>query len=135
MKKALTLLILLTAFLSGHSQVGHLPRTTPESVGIPSRALARLTDSLMALPRTALHSLVVLRHGKVAYECYPQPFSAESGHTLYSCSKTFVAAAIGIAIDEGRLRVDSHAAHFFPTAQGDSRNYSRKTIVPFTALG
>src|SRR3712207_8175513 len=94
-----------------------------------------LTDSLMALPRTALHSLVVLRHGKVAYECYPQPFSAESGHTLYSCSKTFVAAAIGIAIDEGRLRVDSHAAHFFPTAQGDSRNYSRKTIVPFTALG
>src|SRR3712207_1426576 len=95
MKKALTLLILLTAFLSGHSQVGHLPRTTPESVGIPSRALARLTDSLMALPRTALHSLVVLRHGKVAYECYPQPFSAESGHTLYSCSKTFVAAAIG----------------------------------------
>lgn len=128
MKKALTLLILLTAFLSGHSQVGHLPRTTPESVGIPSRALARLTDSLMALPRTALHSLVVLRHGKVAYECYPQPFSAESGHTLYSCSKTFVAAAIGIAIDEGLLRLDSPVANFFPMTHRDSVNYRRMTV-------
>src|SRR3712207_9029210 len=114
MKKALTLLILLTAFLSGHSQVGHLPRTTPESVGIPARALDRLTDSHMALPRTALHSLVVLRHGKVPSECYPQPCSAESGHALYSCCKAYGAAAIGIAIDEGRVRLDSRVAAFFP---------------------
>ena len=120
--------IILLFALPLHAQVGDLPRTCPEAVGIPSRAVSRLMDSLMALPRANMHSLVVMRHGKVAYECYPAPFKAESMHTMYSCSKTFVAAAVGIAIDEGRLRLDSRVADFFPMSHPDSVNLRAMTV-------
>ena len=42
---------------------------------------------------------MVLRHGKVITEIYPEPFAPEYRHTVYSCSKTFVGAAVGLAID------------------------------------
>ena len=41
--------IILLFALPLHAQVGDLPRTCPEAVGIPSRAVSRLMDSLMAL--------------------------------------------------------------------------------------
>ena len=46
----------------------------------------------VALPKTDIHSVVVLRHGKVIGEIYPAPFAPEYRHTMYSCSKTFVGA-------------------------------------------
>ena len=119
---------LLFSWLTTHAQVGDLPRTRPETVGISTPTVNRLMDSLMALPRTSIHSLIVMRHGQVAYEAYPIPFRAESMHTMYSCSKTFVAAAVGIAIEEGRLRTDSRVADFFPMTHPDSTNYRQMTV-------
>ncbi|MBQ8501971.1 MAG: serine hydrolase [Bacteroides sp.] len=121
--------LLLLAFLVSsllHAQVGELPRATPESVGISSKTIIALFDSAMALPKTEIHSLLVLRHGKVVGELYPRPFAAQYRHTMYSCSKTFVAAAIGLAIDENRLRLTDRVAAFFPEHLPD-------TITPYLA--
>ena len=68
-------------------------------------AVTALFDSLMALPKTDIHSVVVLRHGKVIGEIYPAPFAPEYRHTMYSCSKPFVGAAVGLAIADNRLRM------------------------------
>ena len=80
----------LLGALAVHAQVNELPRSTPEAEGVPSKAVTALFDSLMALPGTDIHSVVVLRHGKVIGEIYPAPFAPEYRHTMYSCSKTFV---------------------------------------------
>lgn len=117
------LLIFLTsiyAVMQMYGQVNVLERCTPESQGVPSDKITALFDSLMAFPDTEIHSVMVLRHGKVIAEMYPAPFKAEYGHQLFSCSKTFTAAAVGIAIMENRLRLDDRLAAFFPDFLPDS---------------
>ena len=96
------------------AQTNELPRSTPEEQGVPSKALTALFDSLHALPLTDMHAVVVMRHGKVIGEMYPQPFAPEYRHTMYSCSKTFVGVAVGLAIADNRLRVEDRVATFFP---------------------
>ena len=69
-------------------QVGGLERSIPEKEGVPSEKIIALFDSLMAFPDTEIHSVMVLRNGKVIAEMYPAPFRPEYGHQLFSCSKT-----------------------------------------------
>ena len=54
----------LLGALAVHAQVNELPRSTPEAEGVPSKAVTALFDSLMALPETDIHSVVVLRDRK-----------------------------------------------------------------------
>ena len=110
----------LLGALAVHAQINELPRSTPEAEGVPSKAVTALFDSLMALPKTDIHSVVVLRHGKVIGEIYPAPFAPEYRHTMYSCSKTFVGAAVGLAIADNRLRLTDRVGTFFPELLPDS---------------
>ena len=110
----------LMASLSANAQINELPRSTPEEQGVPSKALVALFDSLHALPLTDMHAVVVMRHGKVIGEMYPKPYAPEYRHTMYSCSKTFVGIAVGLAIEDNRLRLDDRVAAFFPELLPDS---------------
>lgn len=110
----------LLASLSVRAQINELPRSTPEAEGVPSKAIAALFDSLTALPQTDIHSVMVLRHGKVIAEIYPAPFAPQYRHTMYSCSKTFVGAAVGLAIADNRLRLTDRVGAFFPDLLPDS---------------
>lgn len=114
----LALYLLVRAPLN--AQVNELQRSTPEAEGIPSAALITLFDSLTALPQTDIHSVMVVRHGKVIGEIYPAPFAPEYRHTMYSCSKTFVGAAVGLAIADNRLRLTDRVGSFFPEMLPDS---------------
>ncbi len=108
------------------AQTGDLQRATPESQGVPSKAVISYFDSIMSLKTTEIHSALLMRHGKVIGEIHPKPFAAEYGHTLFSCSKTFLSAAVGIAIEENRLRANDRLATFFPELLPD-------TISPWLA--
>ena len=112
------------------AQVNELPRSTPEAEGIPSKAVTALFDSLMLLPKTEIHSVMVLRYGKVVAEIYPAPFAPEYSHTMYSCSKTFVSAAVGLAVADNRLRLTDRVATFFPESLPDtiSTNLAAMTV-------
>lgn len=98
---------------AGNAQTHQLERTSPEAEGVSSKAVMAMMDSLTSLPGVDIHSIVVARNGKVIGEAYPAPFSDEYKHTLYSCSKTFVSTAIGIAIGENRLRLTDRVAPLF----------------------
>lgn len=110
----------LMASLSANAQTNELPRSTPEEQGVPSKALVALFDSLHALPLTDMHAVVVMRHGKVIGEMYPKPYAPEYRHTMYSCSKTFIGIAVGLAIEDNRLRLDDRVAAIFPELLPDS---------------
>lgn len=113
--KAMLLVVAIAcATQSATAQINELPRVTPESVGISSKVIANYFDSVMSLKDTEIHSVLLMRHGKVIGEIHPSPFKAEYGHTLFSASKTFTCAAIGIAIKENLLRIDDRLAIFFP---------------------
>ncbi len=67
-------------------------------------ALAGVVRSLTALPE--LHSLMVLRHGRVVAEGWAEPYAADRLHEVYSLSKSVTSTAVGFAVDEGLFGVD-----------------------------
>lgn len=129
MMKHLLLVLALSAGLSASAQTRQIARSVPEACGIPSEAVARFFDSLMVIPRTSIHSVMILRHDKVVAEMYPRPFRDAYPHTLYSCSKTFVSAAVGILVGEGRLKLTDRVASFFPESLPDTLSDGLKAMT------
>lgn len=130
MRKFLFVALLLCATVCAKAQINEIPRSIPEEQGVPSGALVELFDSLHFMPGTDIHGMIVMRHGKVVGEFYPAPFAAEYQHTQYSSSKTLVSIAVGIAIDENRLRLTDRVATFFPEYLPDSisANLAKMTL-------
>lgn len=121
MKRQLLFLVTAIALtLLSAAQSTSLPRSTPAAEGISTQAVINMMDTLMAIPNCDIHHVMVLRHGKVVAELHPAPFRGVDSHTLYSASKTFTSLAVGMAIDENRLRLTDRVASFFPDKMPDS---------------
>ena len=86
---------------------------SPESAGIPSRAILNFLQRIDA-ERICMHGFLLVRHNRIAAEGYWAPWSAERTHRIYSVSKSFVALAVGMMIDEGKLALDDRVAEYFP---------------------
>jgi CubicO group peptidase (beta-lactamase class C family) len=128
-KRAFLTTLLIGGWLAAQAQTNDLPRTSPEAVGMRSEQVSAFFDSLLAYPKTEIHSCIVMRHGKVVGEMYPAPFRAEFLHTQFSCSKTFVAAAVGIAIGEKKLRLTDKLVSFFPDQLPNIVSWQLKSIT------
>ena len=90
-----------------------LERTTPENVGLSSEAVIDFIDTAKERG-IAMHSLMVLRHGKVAAELYWKPYGEHTKNHVYSFSKSLTSAAIGFAVEEGLLSYEDRLCSFFP---------------------
>lgn len=90
-----------------------LPRSLPEAQGVDSGGLGRFVSELERRV-DAVHSLMLVRHGKVVAEGYWAPYRAEDRHVMYSVTKSFTSTAIGFASQEGRLSVDDTLLSHFP---------------------
>jgi len=90
-----------------------LPRATPASANVDS---ARLLEYVEALDSQVdgMHSLMVVRGGKVIAEGWWTPYEAKTQHTMYSLSKSFTSTAIGLAQAEGKLSIDDTVVSLFP---------------------
>ena len=110
-----SLLVALTfaAGTSGLAAQTSLPRGTPESQGVAS---AGVLDFVQAADSAidAMHSVMIVRHGKVVAEGWWAPYDARTPHVLYSLSKSFTSTAVGLAVAEGKLSVDDQVLKFFP---------------------
>ena len=85
----------------------------PEQLGITSASLINLIETAAARD-LCLHSLMVIRHGKVAAQMWWKPYSPEKPHHLYSFSKSITCTAVGFAISEGLLSLDDRVVKFYP---------------------
>ena len=128
-RRLITIIMMTCMWLAVSAQTDDLPRTSPEAMGIPSGQVSAFFDSLLAYPQTEIHSCIVMRHGKVVGEMYPAPFRADYPHTQFSCSKTFVAAAVGIAISEKKLRLTDKLVSFFPDKLPNIVSWRLKSIT------
>lgn len=90
-----------------------LPRSRPEAQGVsPAAVLAFVQAADRRLD--SLHSVMVVRHGRVVAEGWWAPYAAGTRHQLYSLSKSFTATAVGLAAAEGKLSPDDPVLRFFP---------------------
>jgi CubicO group peptidase (beta-lactamase class C family) len=90
-----------------------LPRSTPEHEGMSSAAVLGFIQAIDT-SIDAMHSVMIVRHGRVVAEGWWSPYDARTPHVLYSLSKSFTSTAVGLAIAEGKLSLDDEVLKFFP---------------------
>jgi CubicO group peptidase (beta-lactamase class C family) len=95
------------------TEPGDFPRSTPEAEGIPSAAIRAFVEAADREVH-AIHSVMLLRHGRLLAAGWWEPYGAALPHLLYSLSKSFTSTAIGMLVAEGRLSVDDLVLDFFP---------------------
>ena len=109
----------------GDNKKCELKSNIPENLGISSSAILKFVNHLESR-KLCLHSFMILRGGEIAAEGYYPPFAPDTLHRMYSTSKTFVAVAIGMLIDEKKLKLENKVADFFP-------EYLPKNLHPYIA--
>jgi CubicO group peptidase (beta-lactamase class C family) len=108
--------LLLAAVLS-HAAAAEarpsLPRSTPEAEGVDSAGLLGLVEAFDT-KINSVHSLMLVRHGKVVAEGWWAPYVASDRHIMYSVTKSFTSTAIGFAQQEGLLNINDLVLSHFP---------------------
>ncbi|HTO51935.1 MAG TPA: serine hydrolase [Myxococcota bacterium] len=119
------------------------PTVAPEAVGLSGGALEALAQRIRPGELENVHSLLVLRGGKLAFERYfagqdarwgeasgPASFDRDTLHDVRSVSKSVVSALVGIAHGEGLLPdLDAPIASFFPEqARGCEAELAGRTL-------
>lgn len=87
--------------------------STPEEQGIDS---GKLADALLTMreQKVNIHSLLIVRNGRVIVDAYFYPYDGKSVHNMRSDTKSVTTTLIGIAIDQGKLNLDDPMISFFP---------------------
>src|ERR1700759_1471134 len=90
-----------------------LPHSSPEEQGVSSAGIIKFIEAANK-SKCEFHSFILMRHGKVIAEGWWNPYKPELRHSLYSCSKSFTATAIGFAISEKLISLNDKVVSFFP---------------------
>ncbi|WCC79264.1 serine hydrolase [Cutibacterium equinum] len=95
-----------------------------------------MIDSVLDITADALeqagvhpHRLIVRQHGQVVGRRRWAPWSPEVPSLVYSCSKTFTSAAVGIAVDRGAFGYDDTLADLLPAACTDQTGPLARSIT------
>jgi CubicO group peptidase (beta-lactamase class C family) len=106
----------------------HWPVATIESVGLSSETLCPMVKWLSDWKEGNVHSVLVVRHGKLVFEHYfagtdenlgkqvgEVNFGPETRHDARSMTKSVTDLLVGIAIDRGWIKsIDASVFSFFP---------------------
>ncbi len=88
--------------------------SSPEAQGMDADRIGQMLAHVQET-RLAFHSLLIIRHGYIVNETYFEPYQRSTRHQLYSCTKSFVATLVGIALDHGYIdRIDHRVLDYFP---------------------
>lgn len=85
---------------------------TPAVQALADYAFPPRDDSTRTGVRT--DALVVIRDGRLVYERYAPPFTADSLHSTWSISKSLMACVLGVAYGQGRFQLDDPVATYYP---------------------
>ena len=133
-KHAILSAVMLSVWLSASAQISGT--AIPETQGVPSRAILEWVDTVER-DIDALHSFMLVRHGSIIAEGWWSPYQRDRPHMLYSLSKSFTATAVGLAAEEGKLKLDDTVASFFPDRLPDSPsdNLTRMRVRDLLCMG
>jgi CubicO group peptidase (beta-lactamase class C family) len=116
--------LLLAMAGAGSAPAAQWETATPAEVGLKAAVLDGNVAELLAANKTGAAVLAV--RGKLVWERYWGGFGPGSRFDTYSAGKAYAAAAIGLLIDDGKLKLDEPACRILTEWAGDGR--SRITI-------
>jgi CubicO group peptidase (beta-lactamase class C family) len=95
-------------------------------VSLINKMIERITDG--TYPN--VHSILIVKDGKLILEEYFYEYSANTLHQLRSASKTFVSAMTGLAVQNHYIKsLDDHVVSYFPEYQIRNANAQKSTIT------
>jgi CubicO group peptidase (beta-lactamase class C family) len=106
-----------------------LARSLPADQGVDPAAVLAFLDAVEADSSLELHSLMVLRHGKVVAEGWWAPHTPERTRLLYSLSKSFTSTALGFALSEGLFDLDDRVVSHFPEFAADITDPGSRSVT------
>jgi CubicO group peptidase (beta-lactamase class C family) len=86
-------------------------KVTPASVGLSASALQQVARTAQV---GKSHCLVVVRDAKIAGEWYFDGTGPDSTHNVFSATKSIASTLVGIAQDEGDLRITDRVSTYVP---------------------
>ena len=88
-------------------------RVSPESQGVSSNTIADFLQALAADRELNMHSVLVLRHGKLLAQAAFGEQDLQLWKMTFSACKSIVSLAVGLLIDEGKLSLDTRVTELF----------------------
>jgi len=111
---------------------------TPEEVGMDSELLRKMNEDMVLQMRlhVDVHSVHVIRKGYIVAEQYYSPeYSEDSLHLIFSCTKSILSAAYGIAMEKGHINnLDTALYDYFPDYISDGDSSLKEQISLYHAL-
>ena len=95
------------------------PTAGPAEMGLRSEVLDGTLKELLGANKTGAAVLAV--KGKLVWEHYWNGFGPSSRFDLYSAGKAYAAAAIGLLMDDGKVKVDDPACSILTEWSEDER--------------
>lgn len=87
-------------------------RITPEAAGISSKKVLKFINSLEK-HGIVMHSVLLMKGDKLFCEGYYAPFDVNFNHRMYSQTKSYVAVAIGLLEEDGKINLDDKVCDYF----------------------
>ena len=84
-----------------------MPRSTPETHGMSSQYILDLLDAF-DYADAEVHNILMAIDGEVVFEGHYAPYTALDPHIMFSGTKIFTNAAVGVAVTEGYLHLDDY---------------------------
>ena len=88
-------------------------RATPESCGVSSKLIHDYIQKISADKTLNMHNIMILRDGKVMFECCFGGQDIATPKMTFSACKSITSIAIGMLIDDGLLSLSESAASVF----------------------
>ncbi len=88
-------------------------KSIPEKEGIPSKCIIKFIEQLEKND-VNMHSLLMFRNNKLIFDGYYKPFDENTMHRMFSVTKSFVSAAIGILYGKNLIDINDPIIKYFP---------------------
>ena len=98
-----TLFLMLGLILATPAAAAEWPRIEPAAAGLDAARLDAMAQAIRHGDFEKVTSVVVARHGKLAFEAYFDEGGAEALRNTRSATKTLTGLLIGIALDQGLI--------------------------------
>ncbi len=110
------------------------PVSTPEAQGIDSATLANALVQIHA-HRIPIHSLLIVRHGRIVLDSYFRPFADGRTHNVYSVTKSVTSMLVGIAQATHELPgVDTPVYALLSAGTGDDPRKPQITLAHLLSM-
>ena len=98
--------------------------------GLDSSALVQMVDKIADGSLPNVHSVLIIRNGKLVFEEYFYEYNVNTLQQIRSATKSFISALVGMAISKGIIRSkDETVISFFPEYNPDNLTEDKKKIT------